>query len=104
MESCKVYKGLDTTCKIKGLFSKYFYIVFVVALASVMFICMSLSALLRGSSLMGFVIETLMSLVGLGALYGYFYKRSNLPKIKKDFRELTISNRELYRIIKKQYG
>jgi len=65
---------------------------------------MSFSALLRGGGIMTFAIEILMVLIGLGVLYGYFYKRSNLPKIKKNSKALTISNRELYRVIKKQHG
>ena len=96
MKNCKVYKGLDTPCKIKGLYSKYFYMMFVAALGAVMFLCMSLSSLLRGSSLFGFVLELLLEIGALCVLYAILYKRFNLPKRQEDYRILTISNRWLF--------
>lgn len=37
MDICKVYRGLDSPCKIKGLLSHYFYIVFCAYLVSFVF-------------------------------------------------------------------
>ncbi len=105
MEKCMVYKGLDSPCKIRGLISKYFYIVFAVALIELMLLGMSILTLLQTGNkidfFMGFFIEGLI----LGVLYRFFYKRSNVPKLSNKPIIITITNRDLYKNLnKKKYG
>lgn len=105
MEKCMVYKGLDSPCKIRGLISRYFYIVFAVALIELLFLGMSVITLLQTGNkidfFMGFFIEVLI----FGALCRFCYKRSNVPKLSNKPIMITITNRDLYKNLnKKKYG
>lgn len=101
MDRCKVYKGLDSPCKIKGLIAKYFYIVFALALLGGVILCMSISSLASTGSLSGFLTDLFFVLGTLIVLYIFFSKKSKQLKIKDDKRILTISNRSLYNALKK---
>lgn len=105
MEKCKVYKGLDSPCKIKGLISKYFYFVFLGALVGAVFMCMSISSFFQTGDKLSFFMDLFVVIVLLITLYWFFYKRSNLPKINKDRITATITNRDLYIALnKKKHG
>lgn len=102
MEKCKVYRGLDTPCKIKGVYSRYFYIVFVVGMMTVMLVFTSVSSALRGGTFSSLIIEVIFELMIPIGIYGFFYKLSNRPKIKSDMKVSTVSNRWLYKTLQKR--
>lgn len=88
---------MDTPCKIRGVFSFYFYIMFAACLGFFVLVALAFSDLLRGTtSLMSFVIELLFEVAVIIGLYTYFYRLSNKKKIKCNNLEVTISNRYLY--------
>lgn len=99
METCKVYKGLDTPCMIKGVLSRYFYIVFSAFLLSFVFVLISFSSMLSDGTIISFLGEAFFEFGMPIGLYVVFYKRSNKSKIKKNSQVVTISNRELYRAL-----
>ncbi|NDV83435.1 hypothetical protein D0T87_15800 [Bacteroides sp. 51] len=102
METCRVYKGLDTPCLIKGVYSQYFYIIFLSCiLVGVVFVT-NVMACLKGAPISSLLMNTIFSLLGVGLVYKYFSKRSHRPKITPDNREITYSNRELYQAINKR--
>ena len=99
MERCKVYKGLDSPCRIKGLLTRFFYIMFIMRIMSIGAFIMCLIELMEtgdmGSFIMGVVI-----LVGILAVcQRIFYRRSNIPKVKMDKVIYTVTNREIYNVI-----
>ncbi len=102
MKVCKVYKGLDTPCKIKGVLSRYFYMVFSTVLLSFVFVLISFTSMLGEGSVGSFLGELLFEFGIPVALYVVFYKKSNKSKIKKDLRTVTVSNRELFRTLNKK--
>lgn len=105
MDICKVYRGLDSPCKIKGLLSRYFYIVFCAYLMSFVFILFSFSSILQKGTVLSFFLEAAIELGIPTALYVYFYRKSDKVKIRKDNRVITVSNRGLYRALKqRRYG
>lgn len=55
MDICKVYRGLDSPCKIKGLLSHYFYIVFCAYLVSFVFVLFSFSSILQKGTVLPFL-------------------------------------------------
>lgn len=105
METCRVYKGLDTPCKIKGVLSKYFYILFCTFLMALLFLMSSFGSLLKDGTFNSFLVEVTFE-IGIPILmYVVFYKKSNVTRIKRDYRIFTISNRALYRALnKRKYG
>ena len=105
MDICKVYRGLDSPCKIKGLLSHYFYIVFCAYLVSFVFVLFSFSSILQKGTVLSFLMEAVIELGIPTALYVYFYRKSDKVKIRKDNRVITISNRGLYRALnQRRYG
>lgn len=100
METCKTYKGFDLSCKIQGLYSKYFYIVFVSALACAACFLMSFNSFISSWDWVSFLVEILLEVGSLVVVYIIFYRRSNMPKLKLDSTEVTISNRYLYKVLK----
>lgn len=105
MDICKVYRGLDSPCKIKGLLSHYFYIVFYAYLVSFVFVLFSFSSILQKGTVLPFLVEAVIELGIPTALYVYFYRKSDKVKIRKDNRVITISNRGLYRALnQRRYG
>jgi len=102
MDCCKVYKGLDTPCKIKGVLSRYFYMIFCSAMMSFVLLVMSASSLLKDGSFFSFAIEAIFELGITVVLYSFFYKRSNKEKIKLDRRVTTVSNRALFKALNKK--
>ena len=103
--NCKVYRGLDSPCKIKGLLSHYFYIVFCAYLVSFVFVLFSFSSILQKGTVLSFLMEAVIELGIPTALYVYFYRKSDKVKIRKDNRVITISNRGLYRALnQRRYG
>ena len=99
MDICKVYRGLDSPCKIKGVLSHYFYIVFCAYLVSFVFVLFSFSSILQKGTVLSFLVEAVIELGIPTALYVYFYRKSDKVKIRKDNRVITISNRGLYRAL-----
>lgn len=88
---------MDTPCKIRGVFSFYFYIMFAACLGFFVLVALSFSDLLRGTgSLISFGVELLFEVAVIIGLYTYFYRLSNKKKIKHNNQEVTISNRDLY--------
>ena len=57
MDICKVYRGLDSPCKIKGLLSHYFYIVFCAYLVSFVFVLFSFSSILQKGTVLSFLMD-----------------------------------------------
>ena len=101
----KVYRGLDSPCKIKGVLSHYFYIVFCAYLVSFVFVLFSFSSILQKGTVLSFLVEAVIELGIPTALYVYFYRKSDKVKIRKDNRVITISNRGLYRALnQRRYG
>ena len=93
MDICKVYRGLDSPCKIKGVLSHYFYIVFCAYLVSFVFVLFSFSSILQNGTVLSFLVEAVIEL-GIPTV-----------KIRKDNRVITISNRGLYRALnQRRYG
>lgn len=100
METCKVYKGLDIPCKIKGLLSKHFYIVFSCCLLDIAFLCMTLNTLILTWNFTQLIIELCVEIGLLLGVYRFFHQRSNIPKLKINKNEITISNRDLFKNLK----
>lgn len=103
MEKCRVYKGMDTPCKIRGLFSRYFYVVLMIGILNIGILSSSLTSLLSHGGLSDFVLECAIGVGILFFAYSFFYKRSNFPKIKESKKVCTISNRELYNSLNNKY-
>lgn len=104
MKACKVYKGLETCCKIHGLYSHYFYMMFSIILMGGAVLGIGVILFLR-AGLWGAVFFLLcLFLSVLGGMYRVFYKRSNQPKIKQNGMEKTVPNRELYSALKNKHN
>lgn len=98
MEQCKVYKGLNQPCKIKGVYKNYFYIMFTSVIVGGMSIGLNLNSLIKDGSF-SFFSKVFFIVITLIAFYAYFYNKSNKPKRKLDRNIHTISNRTLYKTL-----
>lgn len=101
MKTCKVYKGLNSPCKIKGLTSRYFYIMAILSMLACVFLYLSVSSAFNTGDIFSLGVDALLIIGSLVIIYNYLYKRSNVPKIRIDKGEYTISNRDLYKTLKK---
>lgn len=101
METCKVYKNLDVRVKIRGIYSDYFYIVLMILFGAILVAAMTVLSALKNLD-MSFLFEVLLEMALPFIAYKYFYSKSNHPKIKKKGVTLTISNRDLYKVLYKK--
>ena len=99
MERCKVYKGLDSPCRIKGLLTRFFYVMFIMRIMSVGAFIMFLIELMGTGDMGSFVISVAILVGILAVCQRIFYRRSNIPKVKMNKAIYTITNRELYKVI-----
>lgn len=101
MERCHIYKGIGTPCKLRGVNTKYFYIMFCAVMLAGIMALSSLTGLIHGKSFFSFIAELLVEVGILIAMYVYFYRKSNKRKIHIDTRPRLISNRILYKRLSK---
>lgn len=99
---CKIYKGIDTPCKIKGMLSNYFYMMFAVYGLAGLMVLLNLSSASQTGEYGEFLIEA--SLIGAGVLFVkiYFTKKSNIKKIKKSNQRIYASPRSIYKSLKRK--
>lgn len=100
MQTCKVYKGLETHCKIHGLYSHYFYMMFSILLMGGVVVGLGIILLLRAGFFGAVFFLLCLFLSMLAGMYRVLYKRSNQSKIKQNRMESTVSNCELYSVLK----
>lgn len=102
MEKCKVYKGLNSPCKVKGLYVHHFYTLFGAAIFEGAILCFDLVSLTTAEGRTGFFIKVIIAVLILFILYTHFYRVSNQPKRRENKKICTISNRELFSALNKR--
>lgn len=105
MEKCKVYKGLNSPCKVKGLFVHHFYTLFGASIFGGAILCFDLVSLTKVEERSGFIVKAIIVILILFLLYTHFHHVSNQPKRKINKKMCTVSNRELFTALnKKKHG
>jgi len=97
----KVRKGLETPLLIKGMYAKYFYINSALGGVLALFVFVSGSNVLNGStSGFAFILILLFSLAIYFVVNTYFKNKSSIKKLKFNTNTNIISNRDLLKSIK----
>lgn len=99
MESVRVYKGMNTPLKIRGLYSRYFYICFASVLLVGFLLAFTVSDALRDNGGKFWLFECIIELAIPCVIYKILYKRSNPDKLPKKRLPMTISNRNIYKVL-----
>lgn len=99
VRSCKIYKGIDTPCKIKGLICKYFYLMFVFYGFGGLILMLEFSSVKDGNY-SDFIFKAIIIGIIILIVRIYFIKISNKKKIKLSKKRVYISTRPLYKSLK----
>lgn len=102
METARIYKGMDNQLKIRGLYTRYFYICFASLMFSGFLFMFSISTVLKGEGGSSFWVELLVELSIPLVLYKFFYDKSNKEKIVKKPCQEVVTNRQLYKMLNRK--
>lgn len=97
--TCKIYKGIDSPCKIKGLLYKYFYMMFGIYGCGGLFVLLEFSSVKDGNY-SAFIFNTMIIGGIVLAIKIYFTKMSNKKKIRQSKQRVYISTRPIYKSLK----
>lgn len=98
--TCKIYKGIDTPCKIKGMLYRYFYMMFAVYGLAGLILLLDFSGATQSGKYTSFIIEAIATGVGVLAIRIYFTKKSQKKKITDSNKRVYISVRNMYKSLK----
>lgn len=97
--TCKIYKGIDSPCKIKGLLYKYFYMMLVVYGFGGLMILLEFSSVKSGNYGTFFLNSMIICGIVL-AIRKYFTKMSNKKKIRPSNKRVYLSTRSIFKSLK----
>lgn len=90
---------MGSQLKIRGLYTRYFYICFACLLFSGFLFTFSITDLFKGAAGTSLYLEFLVEFAAPFILYRVFYCKSNQDKILKKSGKMTVCNRQLYKIL-----
>lgn len=97
--TCKIYKGIDSPCKIKGLLYRYFYMMFGAYGFGGLLLLLEFSSVKDGNY-STFIFHSMIIGGIVFAIKIYFTKMSNKKKIRPSNRRVYISTRTIYKSLK----
>ncbi|MBP1615591.1 MAG: hypothetical protein H6Q13_3039 [Bacteroidetes bacterium] len=98
--TCKIYKGIDTPCKIKGLLYRYFYMMFGVYGCGGLFCLIDFSSTSKSGNYGEFAVDAAITGAIVFAIKIYFTRMSNKKKIRSSNKRVYVSTRNIYKSVK----
>lgn len=97
----KIYKGMDSPCKIHDLLANDYFILLAVKVTCGVIVLNAVSESLKEFTLIPLVISVSLSLLTIMLLQKHFHRRGNKPKNPVSTKATTIPNIELFKNLKK---